>query len=63
MHDHQKLKKTIIESAVKLPFNDLLLIQSQLSEHIFNLWQQHLIQQEMKLQEKEKASNASTVLN
>lgn len=41
MINEEKALQTIYDNLAKLPFSKLLLVNAQVSEHIFNCWQHH----------------------
>lgn len=46
MINREKVLSDVYENIAKLGFGDLLLIQAQVSEHIFNCWQHHELERE-----------------
>lgn len=52
--NREKVLETIYAEIAKLGFGDLVLLNTQLSEHIWNCWQHHQLQIEKAREENQK---------
>lgn len=59
--NRDKVMQDLYEGIAKLGFGDLLLIQTQLSEHIWNCWEHH--QQQLEVQKATRASEQALPLS
>lgn len=54
--NRDKVMQDLYDGIAKLSFGDLLLLHTQLGEHIWNCWEHHQQQVELAKMEKEKAT-------